>query len=362
MNLEIAISRSEMAEAVRRWRTLAESMPSPSLGQLPDYYLAYEASFELPELGFFIATVMDGDRVAGIFPLCQSQRSFAGIPFRVLQFPQVPMPVRDVLIDPAFDPKEVFSCLAHGLRESKQVRCDLLHFREVLESSSLMQAGPDLPCGSFLQTHIGRSNLLDVSEGNYVSNKLNSKARNNLKRNTRKLAELGVYRFETVDRFPELDKAFTYFLETEAAGWKSERGGKRAVKLHADHTAFYSDLMQRWAGRCHIHLLYLDEVPIASDFCILTADSCYTLKHGYDEAYSSVAPGSLLRAYALEYYCQQPSIQSVDLISGLSWQLVWRPLSRDLYDIKFFFNGIRGSMLRRLFEMKEQSSKPGEKR
>jgi CelD/BcsL family acetyltransferase involved in cellulose biosynthesis len=205
--------------------------------------------------------------------------------------------------------------------------------------------------------HYDYSHLLTVDTSDYIQTVLNSKARNNLRRNRKKLASLGEYEFRTFTAFPELEDAYREFLRTESAGWKSIKGGKRAIALHEDQSRFYLDLLKRHskAGRSHIHILYLNGEAIASDLCILTANSCYSLKHGYDEEYSNLAPGNLLREYAVEYYGQSPVINSIDLVSGLDWHLTWRPERRKVFDVRFFNSSLRGTLLFYLLQARHTS-------
>ncbi len=207
---------------------------------------------------------------------------------------------------------------------------------------------------------VGFSHALDVSAPGYVARKLNSKARNNLRRNQKRLAYLGPYEFRTVDALPALDSAFEAFLAAEAAGWKSVRGGRRAVKLHTDQTGFYRDLMHRFASQCgcHIHLLLLDGRVIAADYCILVGHTCYSLKHGYDEAFASVAPGNLLREYTVDFYGHQPGIKTIDLISDQQWHLTWRPQRREVFDIRLFNQTLLGRVLYYFFKSRVARQNP----
>jgi CelD/BcsL family acetyltransferase involved in cellulose biosynthesis len=206
---------------------------------------------------------------------------------------------------------------------------------------------------------VGVSHLIDVSEPGYIANVLNANARNNLRRNQNKLQEAGDFEFLTVSEFPELETAYEHFLTTEAAGWKSVRGGKRAIKLHADQTRFYHDLMRRLAvtGQCHIHLLYLNGQPVASDYCVVSGDKSFSVKHGYDETYSKLAPGNLLRAYTIDYYEKSETVNSIDLLSGWDWQRRWRPERRSVFDIKIFRRSLLGSLLYHLSRIKQATKK-----
>jgi CelD/BcsL family acetyltransferase involved in cellulose biosynthesis len=238
----------------------------------------------------------------------------------------------------------VVDALAEQLRETSP--WVYLHFRAVPASSRLVQESRQSRLLQLRQT-CGSSNAIDVSTGDHLRQALTSNMRSNLRRKRKRLETLGRIEFVTVTEPAALDEAYQGFLDTEAAGWKSVSGGKRAVKLHADQTTFYRTLMKLKAEEreAHIHLLLLDDTPIASDYCIVSRGTSYSLKHGYDERYAEAAPGNLLRAYTIEYYQAAPSIHTLDLISAWSWHERWHPTVRPIYDVKIFNRSASGRLL-----------------
>ena len=345
--LEVRIFRGldEIRGIQSEWFGLAESLGSASLTQYPDYMLSYLQSFDTAGQDVFVVAVFDRNRLVAIIPCRLVAERVLGIRLRVLEFPDYPVPVREVLIDPRVSSTAIFRAITSRLRSLLGSDWDFMRFRGVLEESVLVELAAVLPYAT--TTHYDFSHLLSVKTDKYVETVLNSKARNNLRRNRKKLAGHGEYEFRTFTTFPNLEDAYQAFLETEAAGWKSVKGGKRAIALHEDQSAFYLDLLRRCSqsGRSHIHILYLNDQPIASDLCILTAKSCYSLKHGYDEQYSHLAPGNLLREYAVEYYGRSSVIDSIDLVSGMAWHLTWRPERRKVFDVRFYNNSLRGILL-----------------
>lgn len=324
------------------------SVSSTSLAQMPEYYLAYAEAFEFPDHELIIATVRDTDgRLIAIVPLRSAQKKKLGFTVDYLEFPGIPVPLRDVVFDRSLSEDEILCFLVRSLGNEIGESWLYLQFRKVLEDSDLVRR---VGSGRNLRRVIrpaGHSHLLDVSKHGYIETVLNSNARNNLRRNRKKMERLGSIECRTISEFPDLDTAYEHFLTTEAAGWKSVRGGKRAIKLHADQTRFYCDLMRRLADtrRCHIHLLYLDGEPVASDYCIISGDTCFSVKHGYDETYSKFAPGNLLRAYTINFYEKSDQITKLDLISGWDWQKRWQPERRRVFDIKIFKQNFRGAIL-----------------
>jgi len=355
--LDLAIYRGSngFQELEPLWDKLSDALPSAALSQLSSYYHSFVQAFEPGNDALIFAAVKDKTgRIVAIVPLRYFEKRVFSLKVCGLGFPELPMPIRDALVAPGVSPARVLDFVLDEIGGRLEKRWDYVVLNRVLESSDLLHCDTKSIQRPVVGRHVGFSHLLDVSEPGYVEKVLNSKARNNLKRNQKKLEAIGNFRFATFDSQPEIDDAFESFLTTEAAGWKSVRGGKRAVKLHADQTAFYRDLMHRNSdkGRCQIHLLYLNDQPIASDFCIISRRACYSLKHGYDEKYSNIAPGNLLMAYTMEYYGQSDAVDCIDLISGMQWHLAWRPIRRKVFDIRIFNQSPGGLLLYYLYKIK----------
>jgi CelD/BcsL family acetyltransferase involved in cellulose biosynthesis len=110
-------------------------------------------------------------------------------------------------------------------------------------------------------------------------------------------------------------------------------------------------------GQCHIHLLYLNDEPIASSYSIISGDKSFSVKIGYDETYSKIGPGNLLRAYVIDFYEKSDSINSIDLVTGMESHRKWRPIRRGVFDIKVFNRNSRGALLYYLANIKKIRNK-----
>ena len=354
--MKIRVVRDGVGTLEDDWFSLAETVESAGLTQYPQYGLACWHAFDAVREASMIVLILREDKIVGVFPVQLRKRRLYGISINVLEFLDFPTPVRDVLIDAEVSADDVMDCLTSDLSQALGKRWDFMSFRGVLESSVLVGLTERRRFAE--KKHVDISHRLNVQEEGYVTRKLKSKVRSNLRRNLKKLGTRGDYRFETIDSFPALEDAYQAFLKTEAAGWKSVSGGKRAIALHADQTTFYRRLLEKSSehGRSHIHLLYLDDEPIASDLCIMTSDACYSLKHGYDERYADVAPGNLLREYAVEYYGRHDEIDYIDLISGMNWHLAWQPERRKVYEARFYNRTARGLALFQLSKLRSRSN------
>jgi CelD/BcsL family acetyltransferase involved in cellulose biosynthesis len=94
----------------------------------------------------------------------------------------------------------------------------------------------------------------------------------------------------------DLEADLDRFLHVEASGWKGKAGtailhDSRALELYTQFA--YAAAARGWL---RLHLLELDGVPIAGGYGCVLGNSAFLLKSGFDERYSKLAPGAVLRA------------------------------------------------------------------
>lgn len=96
--------------------------------------------------------------------------------------------------------------------------------------------------------------------------------------------------------------------------------------------------MRKYAGSgtCEINVLRARGQCLAAQFCLLTDDTKYVIKIGYDEAYARCAPGNLLFEWLLND-SKERHFRFLNVISDAEWHLDWRPLSHQVSDL-FVFN------------------------
>jgi CelD/BcsL family acetyltransferase involved in cellulose biosynthesis len=122
-----------------------------------------------------------------------------------------------------------------------------------------------------------------------------SKQLRELRRRRRKLEAEGrvdvEFRRPAVD---ELDALLREGFAVEGSGWKSEQG--TAIASCAETRSFYTDVA-RWAaeqGWLILAFLRVDGRAAAFDLCLEQGGRTYVLKGGYDPAFRSFAPRTLL--------------------------------------------------------------------
>jgi CelD/BcsL family acetyltransferase involved in cellulose biosynthesis len=328
-----------------QWIELARQSKATHLMQQPDYYLSYAERIAPAPDAIFVAAFFDSLELLAIVPLRFNKRSKLGITIGCLEFPKTPIPIKGLVVQDHVNFNTLVSCLEKQFTAVYGKQWDLLKLEGI--TTPVSDYITAFEKSKIIIATISQNNYIHLTGGNYVQESLSTKMRSNLRRRMKKLASIGSFAFKTVSRRPELYDAYDAFLETEAAGWKSRRGGRRAIKLHQNQRAFYRDLLDRYSkdGRCHIHLLEVNGRAIASDYCLLAGHSAFSLKHGFDEAYSAVSPSQLLREYTINYYSSRDDIQIIDFISDYAWQDQWRPEKRNVLSVMAFNRTVRARLL-----------------
>jgi CelD/BcsL family acetyltransferase involved in cellulose biosynthesis len=121
-----------------------------------------------------------------------------------------------------------------------------------------------------------------------------------LKRQLRRLGELGAVHFERHREPCAVRSALETFLAIEASGWKSDRG--TALVQDTGAATFVRTMVRELAreGRCRIDILKAGATAIAAGIVIESGDRAYFWKVAYDQAYARYSPGVQL-TLALTY-------------------------------------------------------------
>jgi CelD/BcsL family acetyltransferase involved in cellulose biosynthesis len=121
-----------------------------------------------------------------------------------------------------------------------------------------------------------------------------------LRRRRRRLHARGRFEMDVQDGRQDLHRYLEEGFAVEAAGWKGEGG--TAIASSPATRGFYTEIAGWLAARGALRLTYLrlDGTPFAFEFAIEERGRHVLLKTGYDEAFRSDAPGTLLRAASIE--------------------------------------------------------------
>ncbi len=142
----------------------------------------------------------------------------------------------------------------------------------------------------FQRAVLARRGTFEDHMKEYVS----KKRRKDLRRNRKRLDELGEVTWTAHNSEAELEDAVEAFLRIEASGWKGERGTAldctKATRAFAMQAFGQSDEK----GPVRADVLRLDGKAIAVNLTLLAGQTGFTIKCAYDEAYRGQSAGLLL--------------------------------------------------------------------
>jgi CelD/BcsL family acetyltransferase involved in cellulose biosynthesis len=133
-----------------------------------------------------------------------------------------------------------------------------------------------------------------------------------MRRQRRRLAELGELTYRSASTRAEVREALEYFLAMEAAGWKGRAG---TALLSEPSTATFVRTMTRELaseGNCRIDSLELDGKPIAMGIVLSSRDQSWLWKIAYDEKHANLSPGTQFVGDFTRRQLADPSIRQTD--------------------------------------------------
>ncbi len=139
-----------------------------------------------------------------------------------------------------------------------------------------------------------------------------AKKRKELRRQWRRLEDLGALDFVETREGPALREAAERFLALEMSGWKGKRG---TALLCEPSLATFLRAMTRMMGRegkCRIYTLELNQRAIASAVALTCGDHAYFWKTAYDEAFAAASPGVLLTMEVTQRLLDDPQVATTD--------------------------------------------------
>ena len=171
---------------------------------------------------------------------------------------------------------------------------------------------------------------------------LSSKFKKNNRRKKRNLEKLGNVTTTYFNQPEDLREAFEGFLDVEAANWKGEQNS--ALRKDTRQQSFYRELLEEYAdtGRCVIHFLNLDSMPIAGQFALMAGNTLFLLKIGYNAEYQAMGPGGLLLDATLRRFSGDPIIRNISFITGAKWNDDWAPQVHRIYNHYIYNRTFKG--------------------
>lgn len=285
------------------------------------------------------------DQVLAIFPLQYTVTRRFGLPLRTWRiFWPNDMGVNDFIIPAPFDEHNCLQLLMAQLNsEAKTYPWDLLELENVLDTASIAEAMNHHPLSRCISVYHHDSKYLRCApsyEASVVD--LSRKFKNNNRRKRRKLENLGTVTTGYHSAANELAIVFEKFLEVEAANWKGREG--TALRCDTEQCGFYRALLDEYAatGRCVIHTLDLDDTPVAAQLALISGETFYLLKIGYDAEYRSMSPGGLLLEETIKRFSGDAQIRRISFVTGAKWNDDWAPHVDRVYNHYIYNTTARG--------------------
>lgn len=166
---------------------------------------------------------------------------------------------------------------------------------------------------------------------------LPGKKRKELRRQERRLGELGALAFEWLDDAADLARWCDDFLALENAGWKGREGS--ALASDAATERLFRDVLvgAQTADSLAMCRLTLDGRPIAMLVTLIADGAGFSFKTAYDETLSAYSPGVLLQHYNLDLRsrakldwidsCARPDHPMIDALWTERRALAWYAVS-----------------------------------
>ncbi|QTD55517.1 GNAT family N-acetyltransferase [Parasphingorhabdus cellanae] len=145
----------------------------------------------------------------------------------------------------------------------------------------------------------------NLDADSYYTETIRSKKRKELRRQAKRLAELGEIKFSHQMDDAGLDGWTDDFLKLERQSWKGREGS--ALDCSQDTRAFFSETLAGAAssGQLERHDLRLDGKPLAMLVNFRSAPGSFSFKTAFDQAYARFSPGVLLQVENLKILDQR---------------------------------------------------------
>lgn len=303
--IEWTADETAFAALAPHWSELRERASAPFTEHM--WLSAWWRSFGARR-ALAVCTAWDGDALVGAFPLCGSSR-------RLEALANTHSPTFAPL---AGDERALRAVVDAGRRRAAELVVPCLPDEHPALELLVHAAGDRLT----LVEPAYRAPAVDM-RGDFATFRTESKPRWGapLERFRRKMGRDHEASFQLVTLPEALDSELEDGLRVEASGWKSRNG--TAILSAPETTSFYRAIARGYAESDQLRLssIRLDGEMVAFDLCVLHEGRLHLLKTGYDERFSRLAPGLVLRLSVLER-CFELGLTSHELGGGAdAWKL-----------------------------------------
>jgi GNAT acetyltransferase-like protein len=146
----------------------------------------------------------------------------------------------------------------------------------------------------------------------YLNAALRRDHRKDLRRKTRRLAELGTLEFDSLEFGGDVDTWIEEFLELEVSGWKGRNGG--AFACNESSRNYFTTIAKAAFARDQMNLLALrlNGKPVAMKCNFTAMPGSFAFKIAFDESYGEYSPGVLLELENIKRFHAQGRVEWMD--------------------------------------------------
>ncbi len=256
--------------------------------------------------------------LCGVFPLEVVER-YRGLPIKVLRLWNH---VYSVSTAPLLHSEHAAACLREFFRwvRAEWPGTTLIEFPELRGESRFFHLLTDV-----LREDDRISQVVDVhtracfrprgTAQTYIDTIGTAHHRKEMRRQERRLGELGKLAFEQLDADADVVPWVEAFIALEMQGWKGK--DQTAFGNKDNHRAFLLDVVKGAAARGRLMCLglRLDTKVIALKLNFLSPDGGYTFKIAFDETFSKFSPGTLLELENIRRAHANPNIRWLDSLA-----------------------------------------------
>ena len=288
MNIEEITSAAALEALAPAWGRLFRSRPDLSPFQSPAWLLAWARAFQPSQL--WTLAVWEGEALAGLAPFFIYTRPQDGRRQLTLLGNGISDRL-DLLAAPGREAAVGEAVFEHLRRSPVWDACD---WRDLAPGSPLLAGRLDAGCDEVEDEEPCPVRPLP-DRPQAVIDTLPRKRRENLRRRSRRLAELGRVTFETADAASRAE-ALQALLRLHASRWAAR--GEEGVLAEDTVKGFHEDATRGLLaeGLLRLQVLRLDGRVIAAHYGLAWGGCAYSYIHGFEPELAACGPSALLIA------------------------------------------------------------------
>jgi CelD/BcsL family acetyltransferase involved in cellulose biosynthesis len=321
LSVKVIENAADLEPFISAWNDLAANALEPNVFYEPWMLLPAIKAFGNGLL-FVLVFVRDVSangpgkpRLCGFFPF-ERERLFPLSPLRVLRlwkhrhcFLCTPL-IRQGYALPCLE--AMFDGVCHGKPRASLVRMDVITgdgpFYQALQELAQRRGLPVHNAGGY-----GRAILKPAEDAEtYLKRTLSSGNRKELRRQRKRLTELGLEDCALLEKEAELDTWIDQFLELEQLGWKGQQG--TALGMKPDERHYFRTIVKSAFRAEKLMMLRLQQKgqPIAMKCNFLSGEGAFAFKIAFDESYAKYSPGVQMELDNIRFVHARPNLRWMD--------------------------------------------------